>query len=200
MQHIETEDLCQLVREAQQGQAVAFAEVCRRFEGLVVKHAFAPHIRPIGEDARSEGRLAVVEAVGSYREASGVPFAGYVESRVRYRMWNMFKKERRRWRQEVWLDSDRPEEDAGVNIAVSVENQLLAAEVRQAIDALPDKQRLVITATLLGEVRLLEVAQTLGVSVQAVHKLRCRALARLRSVLEPPVGKIAKTGAAGLKT
>jgi hypothetical protein len=30
-------------------------------------------------------------------------FAGYVESRVKYAVWNLFKRERRRWQQEVPL-------------------------------------------------------------------------------------------------
>ena len=174
------DELHQLVTQAQQGQPVAFAEICQRFEGLVVKHAFQAHLRSIGEDAKAEGQLAVVEAVRTYDPVSGVPFAGYVESRVRYRMWNLFKRERRRWQQEVALDESRPEDDAGIDIATEVETAMLAASIREAIATLPDKQRLVVVATLLGEARLADVAKTLKISIQAVHSLRNRAVARLR--------------------
>jgi len=175
------DELHQLVTQAQQGQTAAFAEICRRFEGLVVKHAFQAHLKSIGEDAKAEGQLAVVEAVRTYNPSSGVPFAGYVESRVRYRMWNLFKRERRRWQQEVTLDESRPEEDAGIDIAADVETAMLADSIREAIATLPDKQRLVVAATLLGEARLADAAKVLKISTQAVHSLRNRAIARLKS-------------------
>jgi len=177
---VNRDELHQLVASAQQGDDAAFAEICRRFEGLVVKQAFQAHLRSIGEDAKAEGLLAVVEAVRTYNPASSVPFAGYVESRVRYRMWNLFKRERRRWQREVLLDESRPEEEDGIRTEVEVENGLMAAAVRRAIANLPDKQRLVVTETLLGEASLADVARELRVSVQAAHSLRKRAIIRLR--------------------
>ncbi|MBP1763043.1 MAG: sigma70-ECF: polymerase sigma factor, sigma-70 family [Firmicutes bacterium] len=175
------DDLPQLVVQAQQGKPEAFAEICRRFEGLVVKQAAQAHLRSIREDAKAEGLLAVVEGVKTYNPASGVPFAGYVESRVRYRVWNLFKRERRRWQRETLWEESRPEDDAGIRIDAEVENGLMAASVRRAIAELPDKQRLVVTATLLGEAGLADVARELQVSVQAAHGLRKRAIARLRT-------------------
>ncbi len=174
------DELHQLVAQAQQGHSDAFAEICRRFEGLIVKQAVQAHLRSIREDAKAEGLLAVVEAVKTYDPASGVPFAGYVESRVRYRIWNLFKRERRRWQREVLLDESRPEEEDGIRTEVEVENSLMATAIRRAIEELPDKQRLVVTATLLGEASLAEVARELQVSVQAAHSLRKRAISRLR--------------------
>ncbi len=177
---VKTDELHQLVSRAQQGDKEAFAEVCRRFEGLVVKNAFQAHLKSIGEDAKAEGQLALVEAIKFYRPDSGIPFPGYVENRLRYRMWNLFKRERRRWQREVMLDESRPEEDAGVDIAADVETAILAERIRQTVEMLPDKQRQVVIATLLRGARLSESAKSLHISIQAAHSLRKRAIARLR--------------------
>ena len=187
----------QLVREAQTGSAggAAFAEVCQRFTGLVKKYANQPHLAGIKEEATAEGWLAVATAVRSYDQAAGVRFAGYVESRVKYAVWNLFKRERRRWQQELplagggngdeekaapsWLDTLA----ATNNVEDEVEAGLVTAAVREALDVLPDKQRVAVVRTMLGEARLAEVATELGISPQAVYSLRQRGLARLKKEL-----------------
>lgn len=187
----------QLVIKAQTGSSggAAFAEVCQRFTGLVKKYANQPHLAGIKEEATAEGWLAVAAAVQNYDQAAGVRFAGYVESRVKYAVWNLFKRERRRWQQELLLTGGGTEDEekaapswletlaAVDNVEAAVEASLVTTAVREALVTLPDKQRVAVVRTLLKEARLGEVAAELGVSPQAVYSLRQRGLARLKKEL-----------------
>ncbi|WP_245867479.1 sigma-70 family RNA polymerase sigma factor [Sporomusa silvacetica] len=190
-------NLEQLVIKAQTESAggAAFEEVCQRFTGLVKKYANQPHLKGIKEDATAEGWLAVAAAVQSYDQTAGVRFAGYVESRVKYAVWNLFKRERRRWQQELPLDrgSTGDEEKsapswmetlaAACNVENEVEARLITAAVCEALATLSDKQQVAVVRTMLGEAHLAEVATELGVSPQAVYSLRQRGLARLKKEL-----------------
>ena len=187
----------QLVIKAQTGSAgeAAFAEVCKRFTGLVKKYANQPHLAGIQEEATAEGWLAVAATIQSYDQAAGVRFAGYVESRVKYAVWNLFKRERRRWQQELPLTGGGTEDAeksapswletlaAVDNVEAAFEASLVTTAVREALVTLPDKQRVAVVRTLLKEARLGEVAAELGVSPQAVYSLRQRGLARLKKEL-----------------
>lgn len=182
-------NLSDLAAKARNGDSEAFALVCRRFEGLVKRQAFQAHLRPLYEEAQAEAWLAVAEAVKTYDESVGVRFAGYVESKVRYALWNLFKKERRRWQSETLASDDGEEEGIGVklsmladdtDIAGEVERKCLRDELRCALARLPERQRQAVVLTVLEECRLGEAARLLGVTAQAVHNLQKRGLARLK--------------------
>lgn len=189
-------DIEQLVLKAQEENAggAAFAQVCQRFTGLVKKYANQPHVAGIKEEAIAEGWLAVVAAVRSYDPDTGVRFAGYVESRVRYAVWNLFKRERRRWQQELLLlgsTEDADQEMPGLldtlsaadNVEAEAEANLAVIAVRDALSMLPDKQQIAVVKTLLGEARLTDLAAELGITPQAVYSLRQRGLVRLKKEL-----------------
>ena len=182
-------ELIKLVKRAQAGDSHAVQEVCLRFTGLVKKYAFQPHIRPIAEEAQSQGWLSVVQAIRQYDENCGVQFAGYIESQVKYGIWNLFKRERRRWQNEAQLDDGGSDEDGlamlvkltdGTDVAGEVELKWLSQELMTVVTMLPDKQRLVILRTVLGNERLTTVAVELGITAQGVYNLRQRGLARLK--------------------
>lgn len=184
---VRTVDIHQWVKEAQEGNQEAFAYICRQFAGLVKKYAFQAHVRAIAEEAEAQGWLALTEAVKAYDGKSQVPFPGFAESRVKYAVWNLFKKERRRWQQEYFPqgweeDSDNPLEALPDEMSVErkVENRFLSEELAQAMDELPEKQRRVIVDVVIHEKTLAQTAALLGISVQAVHHLKNRGLARLK--------------------
>jgi RNA polymerase sigma factor (sigma-70 family) len=180
-------ELHQLVKKAQMGDKEAFQEICTRFTGLVKKYAREAHLLPIAEEAEAQGWLAIVEAVASYDEASGVHVAGYVDSKVKFAIWNLFKKERRIW-QIQQLEGGQEETDSFIqlpdkaDVAQEVEGRWLSLQVKAAVETLPDKQRQVIIRTVMGQETLTNVAVTLGITPQAVYNLRQRGVARLKSL------------------
>ncbi|MDF2501567.1 MAG: sigma70-ECF: polymerase sigma factor, sigma-70 family [Anaerosporomusa subterranea] len=188
-------ELQEMVLQAQRGDAAAYYTVCCQFRGLVMKHARQGHLAGIRDDAESEGWLALAQAVKDYDPARGVPFAGYAERCVSYRLWNVFKKERRRWQTESPLEDDRTDEDgesdrpsllerlaASDDVAGEAQQRELRAELRQALLTLPERQRQAVVATLIGEGRLVDLATVWGVSVQAVHATRKKALLKLKQI------------------
>ena len=182
-------ELIELVKRAQAGDSQAVHDVCLRFTGLVKKYAFQPHIRPIADEAQSQGWLSVVQGIREYDDNCGVRFAGFIESRVKFGIWNLFKRERRRWQNEAQLDGGNDEDGLamldqltdGTDVAAEVEFQWLSGELMAAISALPEKQRMVIMRTVLGEERLTTIAGELGITTQGVYNLRQRGLARLKT-------------------
>lgn len=190
-------ELTILVARAQQGDKAAFTEICGRFRGLVKKYAYQPHLRPLGEDAEAEAWLAVVSAVQTYRTEAGVQVAGYIESQVKYRLWNVFKKERRKWEREVTADTADGEEGptllealpASDNVEAMIEQMEVAAGLEHALAELPERQRRALILTLVQGRRLTEAAQQLDVTPQAVHNLQQRGLTRLRAMPELSRGR-----------
>ena len=183
-------ELVELVKKAQSGDEQAIHDICMRFTGLVKKYAFQPHIRSLGEDAQAQGWLAVVQGIKHYDPYCGVPFAGYVESCVKYATWNLFKGERRRWQHESQMDGQQGEDDltllerlpAEADVAREVELRYLSQELTTAMAALPEKQRLIVLRTVLGEERLRVLAKELGITTQGVYNLRKRGLTRLKNL------------------
>lgn len=181
-------ELMELVKKAQQGDEQAASEICLRFTGLVKKYAFQPHIRPMAEEAQAQGWLAIVQGIWQYDAACNVPFPGYLESKVKYAIWNLFKKERRRWQSEGQLEGT-PEEDglsmlervaSLENVEREVELRHLSEELMGAIVILPEKQQQVILRTVLGEESLSQLALEMGITAQGVYNLRQRGFARLK--------------------
>jgi RNA polymerase sigma factor (sigma-70 family) len=189
-------DLQQLVLQAQAGDMTAYDAICRQFRGLVIKQARQGHLAGIREDVEAEGWLALAQAVQDFNPARGVPFAGYAERCVIYRIWNLFKKERRRWQTELPLTDDRTDEDGGSDrlslleslaasddVAGEVQRREQRDELRQALLILPERQRQAVAATVIGEERLVDLAVVWGVSIQAVHATRKKALLSLKQIL-----------------
>lgn len=183
-------ELDQLVHKAQTGDRQAFQKVAVRFTGLVKKYAGKSHLRPIAEEAEAQGWLAVAQAVKSYDVSCGVHFAGYVDSKIKFAVWNLFKKERRRWQEEELSEGSQEGEGPDIfaqlvdktNVAQEVETKWLSEELMMAVETLPDKQKQVVLETIVGHKRLINVAMELGVTVQAVYNLRQRGLTRLKSL------------------
>ena len=195
-------ELTELVKRAQEGDSQAVQDVCQRFTGLVKKYAFQPHIRPIADEAESQGWLSVLQGIRQYDESCGVQFAGFIESKVKYGIWNLFKRERRRWQNEAQLDGGSDEGGLamlnqladGTDVAGEVELKWLSQEAMTAVTVLPDKQRMVIMRTVLGEERLTAIAVELGITTQAVYNLRQRGLARLKTLCAGMYSDISSKG------
>ncbi|EGO62270.1 RNA polymerase sigma factor [Acetonema longum] len=188
--------LNELVKRAQAGDMDAYTAVCLRFGNLIRKQARQTHLTPLREEAEAEGWLAVVRAVQQYREDLKIPFAGYAAQCIQYRIWNLFKRERRRWSREIPL-TETDETNAGtfpvaaaaapVDVAAQAETAILDAIVRQALAELPEKQRLAVMETIMHGRKLAELARLWGITPQAVYSFRKRGLANLKIRLSEQV-------------
>ncbi|OAT85109.1 RNA polymerase subunit sigma-24 [Desulfotomaculum copahuensis] len=123
----------------------------------------------------------------------------WIETGIRREAARLAKKRRRLMEHEcLILDASADVSDgemamvdtiaAAVDVAGEAEGVVL---VQDALSSLTPLQREVITATVLEGVTEKEAAVRLGISQQAVHKVKERALSRLkkRFVLDEPTGK-----------
>lgn len=177
------------VTAAGKGDPMYYEEVCRSFIPLAKRMASQPHIRPIYDEAYSLAMLKIAEAVREYQPESGVSFTSFVYSKVKYAIWNLFKKERRIWQKNLspageladkWL--------AQIPSELSLEDELIAAQqvqlLRRAVSELPPLQRSIIEAVFFAGCKPGEVAAQLHLSPQSVSGYKTRALRRLRQQQE----------------
>ncbi|MBP2631358.1 MAG: polymerase, sigma-24 subunit, RpoE, subfamily [Firmicutes bacterium] len=153
------------------------------FEPLVRKYTWNK-----SEDVRAEAWLAVVEATKLYDSTKGVPFAGYVKSKVKYSVWNMIRKQQRQWQHEVPIEGEGDNEEnslidtlaSDINVSDEIERKFLTEELQAAINMLPERQRIAVLKTVAWNYSQTETAAALGVTPQAIFNLRNRGLARLK--------------------
>ncbi|WP_218139762.1 sigma-70 family RNA polymerase sigma factor [Oceanicella actignis] len=93
---------------------------------------------------------------------------------------------RRRARMSDAPPPDR--EDEGPSALERISARQEAARLRAEIDALPDRQRAALTMRHFAEMSNPEIAERLGVSVEAVESLLARARRRLAQRLAAPAG------------
>lgn len=182
-------DIEELVDKAQRGNLASLEALCRQFAGLLQKAASGQHLRTVAEDALSVTRQSFFEAVKSYRVGGSVPFAGYAKSKVRFAVWNFFKRQCRLWQNEMGLESGEWEEEGeaareiagAADTAAEAEARLLLGKALAIMKTLPDRQRRVMFYTVFCGYDLSRTAALLGISPQAAHALKKRAVNFLKN-------------------
>lgn len=170
------------VAAAKSGSIQYYTEVCTAFVPLAKSMAARSFLRPVYDDAYSIAILTIAEAVQEYRPESGVPFSAYVYTKVKYAVWNLFKKERQIWQNNCCPATDSEFDDWLTQLPAdtSVENEVLMSARRlilqQAVRQLPRLQRLVIEGVFFKGQKSGEVARSLNMSPQAVYGVKRRAL------------------------
>lgn len=183
-------ELAKQVQLAQQGDEPIFAELCLRFKPVLQRYANRSHLQAIREDAVAVGQLAVVQAIKSYDPTTGVPVGAYVEQRIKYALWNLFKKERRVWEHTLLYDTPRLAEDgrSGTWLDTLAADQAREAattvaevqvDLRRELQTLPQRQQQVLRGLIAG-LTLSEIGSRLHISPQAVYQIKIRAQARLK--------------------
>jgi len=178
--------LAELVTAAQRGDEQALEELCSRFEPLVKRQAAFAHVRPLGDEVQGEAWLALVQAVRLYDPDSGVPAEGFIASRVRFAVWNLFKRERRRWQSEERLTQagDDGEEvrdwPAETDTAETAVGEVLGVQLTKLLTELPSGQRQMVERVYLQGMTLQQAGRLSGVSHQAAHKACTVAIKKLR--------------------
>lgn len=158
-----------------------------QYQGLIHKAARQRHLAPIREDAEREAVFAFLRAVLNYRKETGVPFAGYAKAIVYGQMRTLFKKERRRWQREVF-PADGTDENSGfwdslADETVRMDRFADTDALKCALTELSDVQRKILFLLYEENLTQTQIAQTLGISQQAVSAAKKRALSILKNRL-----------------
>ncbi len=165
----------------------ALAEMLERCE-MLIGQTVASFRRQAGrgvvdaDDLRQEARLQTIDLLRDYRPERNGNLEAYLRTKLRWRVANYLRAERRRGR-AVPLDEEtirHPSAELQTSLHAGFENPRLAGALRR----LSPRQRAVI-ARIYGQERATrQIAAELGVSPQAVTALRRRAEASLKRDLE----------------
>lgn len=173
-----TEPDAALLARAQGGDSSAFGELVERHKGTVFRAALAVlRNRDEAEDVTQETFLSAFRKIGSFRGDASVRTW---LSRI---AWNRALDVRRRVRFKRWIGLDSAE-DLQARLP-SPESAALAvafeANVRRAVEALPDTLRDPLLLSTAGDLSHEEIAAVLGLTSTAVKSRVFDARARIRA-------------------
>ncbi|EHM09629.1 RNA polymerase sigma factor, sigma-70 family [Thermanaerovibrio velox DSM 12556] len=132
------------------------------------------------QDLVQEGMVGLIEAVDNFDPSRGLKFSTYAYYRIRGRMINFLTR--------VEAPSPIPVEDSvleerTVPLMPGVDSVDWAVDLELAMGILSDRESSVVRALVLEDRSAKEVAESKGLDVSYIHKIRRRALAKLREVL-----------------
>src|SRR5262245_64446181 len=175
----------ELARLARDGDVQAYGELVERYREVAFRTAWLiTRSSAEAEDAAQEAFVKAFYALGRFR--LGEAFRPWILRIVSNEAKNRRRSLGRRERLTVRLAQDRGSGDA----APSPEAAALGREDRetllQALDGLPERERLVVTHRYLLELSEAETARALGVRRGTVKSRLSRGLGRLRTAMAAP--------------
>ena len=157
------------------------------YQPLVFREATAYSSRADVMDIVQEGTVGLIEAAERYDYRLGTVFSLYAVHRIRGRMLNFLAKETK-------APSPCIDEDTGLTVAEVVadtspsvaeiaESQELALKLHEALDRLPQKERLVLESLYLKCEEVRTVAEEMDVSASHIYRLQKKGIRRVRGML-----------------
>jgi len=173
-------DDADLVARAQRGDAAAYEELVTRYQGIAFRTAYVlAGSAADAEEAAQDGFVKAYRALGRFR--AGAPFKPWLLEIVGNEARNHRRSAGRRERLALRAAAEGPSGGA----APSPEATLVASEQRRrlldAVEALRDDDRLVISCRYFLELSEEETAAALGIARGTVKSRLSRALERLRA-------------------
>jgi RNA polymerase sigma factor (sigma-70 family) len=160
------------------GDSEAVRALYRTYGALVYSVAYRVlGNAPLAEDASQQAFLQAWRAASTYDPAR--PLAAWLVSIARRTAIDVYRRERRHFGA---TDVESAESEL-ITMPPSVEQIYDVAQVRQALDALPDDDREVIRLQHFDELTHTEIAERLAIPVGTVKSRSFRAHRRLASLL-----------------
>jgi RNA polymerase sigma-70 factor (ECF subfamily) len=167
-----------LIGRARQQDQYAFAELVRRYSAAAHRTAALMTAPDEVEDAVQDAFVRAYYALPNFRAEA--PFRPWLLAIVA----NCARNRNRSTMRQVSITKRKLMLDAPAELAASVDSTVFSLDSRQrlldAIMALPEKHRLIVTCRYLLELSESETAQILGLRLGTVKSRLSRALGRLR--------------------
>ena len=176
------DEIEELVRRAQKGEAAAFAGLYENFYGPIFRYvSFKMGNTTEAEDITEEVFLRMLESIHTFRWV-GRPFSSWLFRIAHNLIVDHFRKKSRERTTPL---------DAAIHVIGSsasdldsqVEIKLAMDEVREAMGGLTDLQREVISLRFAGGLSVLETAKVVGKKENAVKALQFAGIQKLRRLL-----------------
>ena len=187
-EHIELLDTPALLAQARQGDAPAFCRLVQSLEARLLRQAIALcRDTSAAEDLVSETLVQGWKSLANYNENSRL--STWLYAILLHRHQKSLRAARSRPIPLAWLpwaDAEKHQEAyqilpaAEASPAGAVAQEELAAELRRAVESLPEKHRQVVLLRFFEEASLAEIATVLDCSVGTVKSRLHHALEKLR--------------------
>ena len=174
-------DDAELVERARHGDARAYEELVRRYQGVAARVAFLAGGPIDAEDAVQEAFVKAYRALPGFR--AGSPFRPWLLRIVANEAKNRRRAAGRRTRLALRVESDRPSGDAAPSPETAVLEEDERVTLLEAVNRLRDDDRMVLGYRFLLGLSERETADALGVAPGTVKSRTSRALSRLRKEL-----------------
>lgn len=171
-------DDAERMRRVAEGDRTALAELMREHQARVLQIAFRfLGDRDAADDVVQEAFLRVFRAASDYRPEAA--FTTWLYRLVVNLCWDQRRRSARERRLRLGLSGE-----PAVAEPREAERSERAAQVRDAVAALPDRQRIAVVLHRFSGLSHREIAEATGWSVGAVESCLVRAYATLRQSLE----------------
>lgn len=175
----------ELLGQIAQGDRAAFSRCYDRYSGIlfsiIVKVLNDPKE---AEDVLQEVFLQIWDKAAVYKRELGAPFSWFV-TMTRHKAIDRLRASQRRYR---LLDEVKEETSilmkAGSTFNSEAESRETSAQVRSAVNTLPNEQRQAIELAFFGGMTQNEISQSLGQPIGTVKARIRRGMLKLREVLE----------------
>ncbi len=141
-------------------------------------------------DILQEGTVGLIEAVESFDHSRGVAFSLYAVHRIRGRMIDFLQKEGRAdlpcmdvKQEEIGMTWKECLADMAPPVHEQAELLELSQRLHQALDRLPQKERMVLEDVYFNSGEAKDVAEEMQVSVAHIYRLQKQGIRRIRGML-----------------
>lgn len=189
-----------LVRRAQGGDREAVDALVNQYEKLVLLEARRCVRRIRGTrawdpalevaDVQQEAWACFLELIRTYNPARGVPFTAYIAVKLRWRLANFVRRQRKAGQERVMLDrlfDEAVEHAASCLLQDARSGDIAAAEARACLapllSTLSEHRRLLLQHWYVEGLETSDIAQRFGTTTGAVRMLHRRTLSALRRLI-----------------
>ena len=175
------------------GDEKSRARLIESYQPLVFKAALRFRVNEsVLLDIIQEGTIGLIEAVERYDHTRGVAFSLFAYHRVRGRMLSYIEREGEKEHASIDVSVYDAEgqvtlgdliEDTAPLAAEVAEQNVLLAEVKQAMERLPAKEQLVLSGVYLDDREPKRLAEEMNLSPSHIYRLQKQGIRRVRGML-----------------
>ncbi|HWR28849.1 MAG TPA: sigma-70 family RNA polymerase sigma factor [Negativicutes bacterium] len=185
----------------QQGNMESRRRLIEQYQPLVVKALSQWRAKDtILMDLVQEGTIGLIEAVENYDFERGVAFSLYAIHRIRGRMLNYLEKETKTarvsldtpWTSEEGIPLFETMADLAPPVSEIAERNFLLAQMRTAMERLPQKERLALNCVYIEDQDPHQVASFLQITPSHLSKLQKQGIRRVRGMLSRLMNEMKK--------
>ena len=174
----------ELVREAQDGEAGAFAGLYEHFHGKILRYvSFKTGDAVEAEDITEEVFLRMLESISSFRW-KGYPFSAWLFRIAHNLIVDHFRK-RSRQKQTPLEDASGVIGSTSRDLDSDLDTKLTLRNVYKAMEELTKLQKEVISLRFAAGLSVHETAEAVGKKDNAVKALQHAGIKKLRTIMNP---------------